>query len=315
MKNDGKELEKLVHLISTSLEPDANVEHNQFLPVIGSPSERTRQCDIVIYSGPKHRRSITLVEVQDRDYQTDINTFNGWLEKLNEVGAQHLICVSRKEFPESIKEKAFFSGNKVKLITMREISGKAIPLDFLKMKFKYFDFKINRSRNLDLSYSKSETEGLGIYDEIKQFLKANSTLSFGEKIFSFDKIELVNLHKVCLDNTEIQKGETSGTNKIKFERDKGRPIYLYINGLFTRISLEVEFEWQNEVMEYPVSIISYDQLNDGSLAWVFEGQSETPSGKIFFKIPITKNDNGYQILGLMTKFPEDVEITLYRGDI
>lgn len=32
-------------------------------------------------------------------------------------------------------------------------------------------------------------------------------------------------------------------------------------------------------------------------------------------MPITKNEKRYQILGLITKFPEDVEITLYRDEI
>ncbi|MBL6932308.1 MAG: hypothetical protein ISR45_05120, partial [Rhodospirillales bacterium] len=95
MKNDGKDLEHLVHAIEQSIAPDSVVEHDVNLPVISSGSGRTRQCDVVIRSGQKPRETITIVEVQDRGSKPDINTFGGWLQKLEEVGGQHLICVSR----------------------------------------------------------------------------------------------------------------------------------------------------------------------------------------------------------------------------
>jgi hypothetical protein len=144
MKTDGKELEQLIHLISKSIEPGASIEHNVFLPVLNSPSNRKRQCDVVIRSGPKHRKTLTIIEIQDRTSKVDINTFNGWLSKLEEVGAQHLICVSRLEFPESIKEKALLSGHKVKLITLKEISEDKIPFGLLKFVFNYFDFRVTK---------------------------------------------------------------------------------------------------------------------------------------------------------------------------
>lgn len=312
MEKDGKDLEKLVQLINMSIEPDSAVEHNVFLPVIGSPSKRTRQCDIVITSGPKHRQTITLIEVQDRTSKVDINTFNGWLDKLNEVGAQHLVCVSRLEFAESIKEKALLSGNKVKLITMREIDKNGVPLGLFKLKFKYFDFKILKSGKIDLAISKAETQSLGIYDEIKEYLNANKELNFNLKIFSYDQNELICLYKICRDGILTKKGENLGVGKVVFEKDNGKPIFLFINGVFTRISLEVEFDWQNDTIEYPVSILSYDQQNDGSLAWVFEGQNETPSGKISFKIPVVNDEKGFRIGGLITTMPEDVELMLYK---
>ena len=312
MENDGKEMEKLIHLINKSIEPESNIEHNVFLPVIGSASGRKRQCDILITSGPSHRKTLTLVETQDRTSKVDINTFNGWLEKLTEVGAQHLICVSRLDFPESIKEKAYLSGNKVKLVTMKEIAEDEIPFDFLKLKFKYLNFKLIESKNLNLTYSRSEAKSLGVYDAILEYRKDNLKLNFNDKIFSLDQFELKCLYNICRDSIQIQNENCSGLDKIAFDTKSGTPLYLFIDNKFLRIGLEVEFKWENEAFEYPVSLLTYEQGKDGSLAWVFEGQYETIGGKISFKLPIIKTNGKYQIAGIMTNLPDNHELLLFN---
>ena len=92
MDKDWKDLERVVQLIEQSISPEAVVEHNQFLPVIGSPSGLKRQCDVVVRSGDKPREVITIIEVQNRTSKPDITTFGGWLEKLDEVGAHQRFC-------------------------------------------------------------------------------------------------------------------------------------------------------------------------------------------------------------------------------
>lgn len=314
MTNDWQDIEKLVQMINKSIEPESQVDHDVQLPVINSPSNRTRQCDIVIHSGPVHRRTITIFEIQNRTSKVDINTFNGWLEKLEEVGAQHLICVSRKEFPSSIKEKALLSGNKVKLITLNKIDDDKIPLELLKMKFKYIDFKVIDDSHGDLAYSKSETESLGIYEAIKEFANRSSKINYDEKVFSYDKIELISLYKICKDTVGHVDEDQTGSNKIDFKRDTGSPLYLYLNGKFTRIKIMMDFKWENKSIEYPVSILSYEQQVDGSLAWVYEGQNETPSGPVSFKIPVIKRGSHYQISGIMATSSFDVELSLYKQE-
>src|SRR5882757_4539567 len=91
-KNDGKYFEKIVHLLEQSLDPESKVEHDVKLPILHSPSGETAQCDIVITSGKKPRETLTLIEVQDRSSKVKPNDFRGWLKKVEEVGAQHLIC-------------------------------------------------------------------------------------------------------------------------------------------------------------------------------------------------------------------------------
>jgi hypothetical protein len=112
-----KAAEKLVAAIEKSLAPDATVEHDVQLPVLGQ--NRSRQCDVVLRVGKKPRDQFFIVEVQQRGSKPDINTFGGWLRKMEEVGASGLICVSEAGFPDSIiQDVAQRIGPKVRLITL-----------------------------------------------------------------------------------------------------------------------------------------------------------------------------------------------------
>lgn len=88
-----------------------------WLPVLGQ--NRSRQCDVVLRIGREPRQQLFIVEVQQRGVKPDINTFGGWLRKMEEVGANGLICVSEAGFPRSIIEDvALRVGPKVKLMTL-----------------------------------------------------------------------------------------------------------------------------------------------------------------------------------------------------
>ena len=114
--------EKLVAFLELFLTPDAQVRHNVYLPVLGSPSNRTRQCDVVIEHWLGPRKSLTIVEVQKRKKKPTINEFQGWLEKMNDVGAQQLICVSELGYPKSVIEQAATRvGSRVALMTLKEL--------------------------------------------------------------------------------------------------------------------------------------------------------------------------------------------------
>lgn len=114
-------MERLVQLIEQSISPDSIVERDVRLPILTSLTGNNAQCDIVIRAGRPPRQTITIVEVQDRQKPVDINDFRGWLQKLKDVGAQHLYCVSRQSFSKGIKEQAALHGTTVKLITLKQL--------------------------------------------------------------------------------------------------------------------------------------------------------------------------------------------------
>ncbi|MEY8250884.1 MAG: hypothetical protein RPR91_00740, partial [Colwellia sp.] len=161
MDSDWKEMEKVVCLIEKSINKDSEVLHNQNLKVINPPSSsgRTRQCDVVILSSGMRRQTVTIVEVQNRNSKVDINTFNGWLEKLKEVGAQHLICVSRLDFPVSVKEKAEVLGSTVMLIKLQnEQDDTLIPIQLMSSMSKYSCFQLKEIRGVEIAFCKKSLE-------------------------------------------------------------------------------------------------------------------------------------------------------------
>lgn len=123
-RNKWKLHEKVVATIEKFICPDANVEHNKFLPVIGRSYRKARQCDIVITNKVGIRNFITIVEVQKRNKKPEITQFHGWIRKMEEVGAQHLICVSELGFPDSIinEVKYNYGSNRVSLMSLKELN-------------------------------------------------------------------------------------------------------------------------------------------------------------------------------------------------
>jgi len=88
-------VERVAAALEKCLDPAARVEWNVRLPVVDGTPARTRQCDVVVRIGEEPRVTTSIVEVQDRKSRPSLSEFGGWIHKLREVGAQHLICVSR----------------------------------------------------------------------------------------------------------------------------------------------------------------------------------------------------------------------------
>ncbi|MCK4950538.1 MAG: restriction endonuclease [Gammaproteobacteria bacterium] len=307
MTKDGKDLERLVQLIEKSISPGAMVRHDIEMPIINSTTGATTQCDIVIQSGVKPRETITLVEVQDRGSKVSANDFRGWRRKVEEVGAQHLICVSRHEFTKSIKDEASRSGNTISLVTLKELDADNIPLNFLNFHYQYRNFEVVGINSLQPSVSRSELESLGIRHDVIKKGKLNSD----EKCWSFDKQELVSLFILCRDFYFPPEEEVAGQGTITFDIDNDPPLYFYMKGKFVRVGLNCEFEWKNEIYRESPSILSYEQDEHGVLAWVVEISHKSPKGMISVKMPVTKyDDNHFCINSIMTQVPMDVELTM-----
>src|SRR5689334_17607041 len=84
-------LEKAVRLLEHSLLPNARVERDQELPnhktaaLAGEPL--TRQCDVVIYPPGPHGETFWIVEVQKRGKKVAQGEYDGWVSKMDQVGA------------------------------------------------------------------------------------------------------------------------------------------------------------------------------------------------------------------------------------
>ena len=316
--NDGHFLEKLVLAIEQSISPEAVVEQNVYLPILNSDIGATAQCDIVIRTGKKPRETITIIEVQDRNKAVDINDFRGWQQKLVDVGAQHLYCVSRKPFSESIKEKAAKTGNTIKLITLRQLDETQIPINFFEFTFIYDDvdvLQISKKKVLFPTLQKPGDElNLEQLNNELKFLKTNDLK------FSIDKENLIALSTICIKNIFEEKDVITRTDTLDLGNDDQKPLYYFSNGQFNSIQLQIDYTWSSKKIQVPVSILSYDQDDHGVLAWVLESFYESSRGSIWFKIPVTKNEDAFSLTGIFVIMPPDMEFSIkleknHRSDL
>lgn len=306
MAKSGDELEKIVELIEKSISPDSIIRQNVMLPVINSQIGRARQCDVVIESGPAFRRTITIVEVQDRKSQVNIGVFNDWLQKLEEVGANCLICISRQEFPESVKEVARFNGQRVLLINLKEAMPESLPLNFLSFYVKYENVSITAISGLSCCFNEGSVD-LSSFN--------TKEIQSNEKIWSRDKIEKISIAEVISPLVkELHpefKGVIEGVATFTFERDRRLVLYVDINDSLIRAGINVTVNYTYDYHFLPMAVSSYEQINHGALAWVFEVEHVTSSGKIKAKVPVVKHgDNAYRMLDVINSTDFNSQVIL-----
>lgn len=305
-KNDGSFLERLVQIIEQSLAPGSIVERNVKLPILSSRGGATAQCDVVIRTGVPPRETITIIEVQDRQSPVDINEFRGWQQKLHDVGAQHLYCVSRKPFPPSIKEKAALSGSTIKLITLTELDQDRIPINFFTTTFIYHDIDVPAIRKKEVIFPSLQNETS--MEKLEASLKDLSQLKSNDLKFSFNLPALIALSTICIHHVSGRKDVAAHTETLALGFD--RPLFfLYANSEFVPIKLIIEFTWSSKRVEIPVTILSYDQNDHGALAWLLESFYESSRGPIWIKIPVTPSGNEYSISCMFLTLPANMEFS------
>ncbi len=308
MSDKGVYLEKIVELLERSINPEAKVERNVELPIVNSKTGETTQCDIVITSGIKPRETITIVEVQNRSRKPERGQVWSWLKKLEEIDAQHLICVSKKGFPKSVKELASQCGNKLKLVHLKEINVESIPLDMLEMHFQYEDFKIDSILEQEAEIKISGID-LDVYDLDEKKINL-SGIKYTDRIFSRDRSKLLSLSELCSELVPTLMKNGKGENRLLIKEANG-PLYLLYEKVFLSIEIDVKFKWSKKIFEIPVNILAYEQDEYGALAWLFEGVHKRANDQIEFKLPITKVGDNYRINEMSIEAPSDVRFSIY----
>lgn len=306
MAKSGDDLEKIVELIERSISPGSIIRQNVKLPVLTSQVGSVRQCDVVIESGPEFRRSMTIVEVQDRKSQVNIGAFNDWLQKLDDVGANCLICISRKEFPESVKEIARFHGQRVLLINLKEAMPDSLPLNFLSFYVKYENVSITDISCVSCCIEKGSVDLSSI--DTKE-------IQSHEKIWSRDKLEKLSIVEVLsplIKELHLDfKGAIEGVAAFTFESDRRLVLYVFINGRFIRVGVNIKVNYTYDNHFLPMTVSSYEQINHGVLAWVFEIEHITSDGKIKTKIPVVKHgENAYRMLDVINSTDFSSQVTV-----
>lgn len=291
-KTDWLTIERLVQLIEKSISPDSIVEHDVKLPDLTSSTNAKRQCDIVIKSGNPPRQTITIVEVQSRTSKFNITFFQGLIQKMRDVGAQHLICVSTEGFTKTIKEKAKDLGGTVRLVKLTKHDTHNFPINFFKINFEdsrpIYDFK--ETPKIDFKPIKG--------DEPVNF---QSQISLGEMKFILSSVEGVEFGIEGLVQHYFNSHDptTNGIYKVKFP-ETGSKISAKINNQIFEVD---SFEWDISVkirkQVVQAIIYSYEQEEIGPIAWALEGTSTMDGITNLIRVSVTPGtENNFVITGI-----------------
>lgn len=303
MAKKGVDLEKVVEIIERSLSPSAIVTQDEDLPVLTSAT-RTRQCDVVIRTGPPHRQTLSIAEVQDRNSAVTIGAFTNWLGKAEEVGAQHLICVSRKPFPESIRELATQRGGKVILINLKEIPKESPPPDFIDITLQY----IHRKITIDSCKVEIPPGTLG------GGMQLPTEMTQGERVWLHVKDGPMSILELCssaIAREEIEaENHTSGNNVLHIPLSS-RILKFITDEVELPVGITCEFSWKGEFANVPMTLLSYEQSNHGPLAWFFEAEYKSKTGNIRIKQPVVRLESGdFKLLDEVVSSPHEYTIDL-----
>lgn len=268
---DWQTAEKLTAILEKFITPDSTVEHNKYLPVIGRPERRKRQCDVVITFGSGLRKSVAIVEVQKRDSKPSLTTFHGWIKKMNEVGAQQLICVSKQGYPQSIIDdvKKIYGDKTVTLMNLEEFDYLSNPQKFNMLPIQIL---INgKFKFLEIDRLCLETKPV---DPNMQINTNDPMFSIGEES---SKLSLNDLGSKFIDsissNKEFKYNElVNQTNILDFEINSNDNVFLHhAEGRFKikKWLLKIELIAKKQFHNTKVKQYTYRQeLINGTIAWI-----------------------------------------------
>lgn len=241
MAKKGSELEKIVALLESKLNPNAEYKLNEMLPDLGNLPHK-RECDIVIIENISHRPTITIVEVQDRETKTSIGDFTNFCEKKDAVGAHRLIVVSRQPFTQSIVDKAKKKGPTVQLININNINASTFEVGSVFINLHILKLKTNYGSD---GYKFTENEKVCIMNDFKE---SNRNLEYQGSLFSIEELYKQYEHSLSFKS----EGDYEFNRIIRAEHglrvklsEKLYPLYISFKG-----KIRVKRQFIEDLSEY-----------------------------------------------------------------
>ena len=274
-KAKGNELEEIVNLIEKSIKPNATLKRNVQLPVLSSNSGNKRECDIVMLEGNPPRQLMTIFEIQNRESSVSIKDFGDWQQKMKDVGANRLICVSKKKFPKSVVEKAKNEGHSILLVEINENHPTDIPTHILSnFSMEFYDFSM-KLVHVNITSEK-------ISNNIDLLINKNN------QIWTTDGVNMVSLFQLTQYFHFGNDGK--GENYLEFGNDSN--FYLYHSNDLIPVKLQYKYNWEGINKIIKPNILSYNQ-EGGNIAWFIDFEYNDKSGSMKMKIPLVKEHNQY----------------------
>jgi hypothetical protein len=287
----GKLKEKVVTILEKHIDHNAKVTCDVFLPVVAHPEMNPRQIDVLIETGTKSRPTYTIVEVQDRTSKPSRGEFDGWLEKMKEVGAQHLICVTKAGYTKSQIKKASFIGPSVRLFTLSQIEsidGKVLPPSLMGDKIQVVTYEKLEGIRIDPVH---------LYQMHPDIDPKNLPDPHYKMFIPYPKKEFVSATEVTdwhlfanpknLD--ELPKDGTKFTLKFGYDFDQKKPWRFKSNNgsvLLKRLDIQIQLTINEYSIDWEQS--KYEQLGQGEIGWLLKGTTSYKGKEVKIYIPLRK---------------------------
>jgi hypothetical protein len=289
--SDWLTIERLVQILEKSIAPDSSVEHNVKLSDLSSSSNGKRQCDIVIRTGLPPRQTITIVEVQSRKSKFNLTIFQGLIKKMQDVGAQHLICVSTTGFTKTIKEKAMQLGGTVRLVLLTKNDTSTFPGFF---KFTFIDCR-----------PEYEFVSAPRVKALPSLTKTFVPITFNVNDKSFILSSMPDMQQSVKDLVSYyfsrNDTETSGVYTVKLPNPDDKLFFQNHQDRWEIKQFECDIRVtinKQEISEG--NIYSYEQEEFGPIAWIIECVSTFGNTTKTIKIPVNPGpDNTFNITGII----------------
>ncbi len=278
-------IERVVALLERTLAPGARVEHDVLLPNLRLQGHEC-QCDVVIRSGAPPRETLTIVEVQKRSRAVDVNTFRGWCGKMTDVGAQHLICVSTKSFPQSVIDDAKVRGPTVRLVLLKEMDDR----DSSRLAPALGGYPVRRGlfqgvSELSLTWEDGFEGPAAIHPDAPLFeLRPGQLVSLQEAI----QIKLA---------TPPLTTMPLGLRRIRVSSPE--PLKCMLEGTERRVRVDCVVALTLSEQIVPATRMTYVQAEDGEeIAWVMTAEATFEDGRhVGISVTFREGDDGRLVVG------------------
>lgn len=296
-------VERVVAVLEKSLTPDAQVLHDHKLPILTGASgrRRKRQFDVVIKSGKPPRETLTVVEVQDRSRAVGEDQLVAWHRKMQQVGAQHLICVSKKGFRSTAKEFALSVGPTVRLVTLKELDAGVGPLQTVLGSFDIIEY-LTGPVNLECA--------IILDDVVREALADGKTEALIRIEFRLDK-KLAALHQTgrpspislnqLIDERRAEVLRTyalgEGVQNVKLV-SSADGVFEYVDGgIKHRLTLDITDTIAVKKAQVPITCLSYQQEQvDGSLAWIMKASCKLHDQDVDLRLTFVPDSEGNLVI-------------------
>lgn len=255
--------------------------------------------------------------MQDRNSPVSVGTYDGWVSKRDEVGANQLICVSRKPFPKSVIEKARQQGNRVALIELSSGIPDELPLDFINFHYQFVDLMADSKIQIKAMVPSSFKEIITT-DEFDSISK----IEWKNKSFKNNESTDVSIYDVMLEVFKKIHPEENAihTGSCCFSFLQNRELILFVHIREHKIPVLFNVELNNYRYEYhrfPMNVAVYRVTGKGDDGWFFEVSHDSTNGPVSVKIPIIRHEasGGYKMLNIIPDIPFDFsqQITVLKS--